>query len=150
MKELYLLLGTNLGDRRANLEEALKRLDKAFGGRRLRCSCIAETASCGFQGPDFLNMVAVYSSARRPETILAICKRIERSMGRRDAPEYSPDGRRIYHDRIIDIDILLYSDVSLQSPSLTIPHPQVWSRPFVMPLLEQTGAKIPPQYCERV
>lgn len=135
MRELTLLLGTNLGDRQANLKEALDRLDKAFGGRRLRASKVLETEACGFSGPKFLNMTVVYSTRRSPESVLKLCKRIERAMGREDAPEYAADGSRIYHDRIIDIDILFYGEIRLSTPLLTIPHPQVESRPFVKELL---------------
>ena len=88
-------------------------------------------------GPPFLNAVVVYASARRPETILRICKRIERSMGRREVPEYRPDGSRVYHNRIIDIDILYYGDIQLDTPELRIPHPQTESRPFVKDLLSK-------------
>ena len=137
MKELCLLLGTNIGDRRANLEKALEALDRAFGNRRLRQTPVLETKACGFCGPDFLNMLVVYGTARRPDTILKICKRIERSMGRKDAPEYAPDGSRIYHNRIIDIDILTYGDLEIQTPGLVIPHPQIQTRPFVKTLLEK-------------
>lgn len=137
MKELTLLLGTNLGDRRANIDEALRRLDKAFYGRRLRISPIIETEACGFDGPPFLNAAVVYASARKPQTILQICKQIERLMGRTDGPEYAPDGSRVYHDRIIDIDILLYGDLRLNTPTLVIPHPQVGTRAFVGELLAQ-------------
>ena len=135
MKELTLLLGTNLGDRESNINTALAALDKAFCGRRLRQSPVVETVACGFDGPPFLNAVVVYASARRPETILQICKRIERSMGRREVPEYRPDGSRVYHNRIIDIDILYYGDIQLDTPELRIPHPQTESRPFVKDLL---------------
>ena len=137
MRLLYLLLGTNLGDRQANIDAALAALDKAFCGRRVQLTPVLETQACGFDGPPFLNAVVVYRSARKPENILKICKSIERSMGRTDAPEYAPDGSRIYHDRIIDIDILLYGDLAVSTPTLTIPHPQVESRPFVKVLLEQ-------------
>jgi 2-amino-4-hydroxy-6-hydroxymethyldihydropteridine diphosphokinase len=137
LQELYLLLGTNLGDREANIEAALKALDAAFKGRRLRMSRITETEACGFSGPPFLNAVVVYESARKPERILKICKQIERSMGRTDAPEYAPDGTRIYHDRIIDIDILLYGSIQVHTKDLCIPHPQVKTRPFVEMLLNQ-------------
>lgn len=142
MKELYLLLGTNLGDRESNINRALEALDKAFCGRRLRTTAIIETTACGFQGPDFLNAVAVYSSARKPETILRICKRIERSMGRKDAPEYNAAEERVYHNRVIDIDILLYGDITLSTQELTIPHPQVRSREFAARLLKEAGAKL--------
>ena len=57
-------------------------------------------------------------------------------MGRTDTPEYAPDGSRIYHNRIIDIDILFYGEHSVSTPQLSIPHPQVHSRPFVKQLLE--------------
>ena len=135
-QELVLLLGTNLGDREANIRRALEALDKALGGRRVKISDIIETEACGFDGPPFLNAVVVYRSARKPENVLKICKQIERSMGRTDAPEYAPDGSRIYHNRIIDIDILFYGEHSVSTPQLTIPHPQVHSRPFVKQLLE--------------
>lgn len=137
MRLLYLLLGTNLGDRQANIDAALAALDKAFCGRRVQLTPVLETQACGFDGPPFLNAVVVYRSARKPENILKICKSIERSMGRTDAPEYAADGSRIYHDRIIDIDILMYGDLAVRTTSLTIPHPQVESRPFVKVLLEQ-------------
>jgi 2-amino-4-hydroxy-6-hydroxymethyldihydropteridine diphosphokinase len=135
-QELVLLLGTNLGDREANIRQALEALDKALGGRRVKISDIIETEACGFDGPPFLNAVVVYRSARKPENVLRICKRIERSMGRTDAPEYAPDGSRVYHNRIIDIDILFYGEHSVSTPQLSIPHPQVHSRPFVKQLLE--------------
>lgn len=137
MRLLYLLLGTNLGDRQANIDAALAALDKAFCGRRVQLTPVLETQACGFDGPPFLNAVVVYRSARKPENILKICKSIERSMGRTDPPEYAADGSRIYHDRIIDIDILMYGDLAVRTPSLTIPHPQVETRPFVKVLLEQ-------------
>ena len=135
-QELVLLLGTNLGDREENIRRALEALDKAFGGRRVKLSRIIETEACGFDGPPFLNAVVVYRSARKPENVLKICKQIERSMGRTDAPEYAPDGSRVYHNRIIDIDILFYGEHSVSTPQLSIPHPQVHSRPFVKQLLE--------------
>ncbi len=135
-EDLVLLLGTNLGDREENIRRALEALDKAFGGRRVILSRIIETEACGFDGPPFQNAVVVYRSARKPENVLKICKQIERSMGRTDAPEYAPDGSRVYHNRIIDIDILFYGEHSVSTPQLTIPHPQVHSRPFVKQLLE--------------
>ena len=135
-QELYLLLGTNLGDRPANINEAQRRLE-AYFGTPLRQSAVIETEACGFVAPPFLNMVAVYKSARKPEKILWICKRIERAMGRKDTPEYATDGSRIYHNRVIDIDILFYGEHCINTPDLTIPHPQVKTRPFVEKLLMQ-------------
>lgn len=135
MAKLYLALGTNLGDREANLRTALSLLDAAFGARQA-LSPIINTQACGFRGPDFLNCVAVYESRRRACTILKICKRIEAQMGRTDAPEYDENGRRVYRDRIIDIDILKYGNLRMETSELTIPHPQIQSRPFVKELLD--------------
>ena len=134
MRELTLLIGTNLGDRQANINEALMRLNKFFG-TPVKQSPVIETEACGFVAPPFLNAIVVYKSARRPETVLKICKQTERAMGRTDAPEYAPDGSRIYHNRIIDIDILFYGNIQMATPELTIPHPQVESRAFVKELL---------------
>ena len=134
--KLYLSLGTNLGGREANIARALSLLDEALG-KPEAISQIIETEAVGFDGPAFLNCVVRYDSRRRPRTILRLCKEIERKMGRVEIPEVGPDGRRIYHDRIIDIDILLYGKIRMETPDLVLPHPQVESRPFVKPLLEE-------------
>lgn len=136
-QDVYLSLGSNQGDRQARIDEALRRLDKAVGRPYDALSSVIETPAWGFDGPPFLNCVVRYRTARRPETLLKICKRIERAMGRRGAPEYGADGRRIYRDRPIDIDILLVGDLSVETPELTIPHPLMREREFVMrPLAE--------------
>jgi 2-amino-4-hydroxy-6-hydroxymethyldihydropteridine diphosphokinase len=136
-QDVYFSLGSNLGDRQARIEEALRRLDKALGRPYEALSSIIETPAWGFDGPPFLNCVVRYRSARRPETLLHICKRIERAMGRRGAPEYDAEGRRIYRDRPIDIDILLYGDLTVDTPDLKIPHPLMRQREFIMrPLAE--------------
>ena len=134
-RDLYLLLGTNLGDREANVARALAALGRSLGPV-LQYTGTIETEACGFDGPPFLNAVAVFSCDRKPETVLKICKRIERSMGRTDAPEYDAHGRRVYHNRLIDIDILMYGDLLVNTPALHIPHPQVQERPFVGLLLK--------------
>ena len=138
---VYFSLGTNQGDRQANIAEALRRLDAAIGRPYEALSSIIETKSWGFEGPDFLNCVVRYRTARCPQTLLQICKRIERAMGRRGAPEYDADGRRIYRDRPIDIDILLYGDERIDTPDLQIPHPLMHQRPFVMGPLEEIFAQ---------
>ena len=58
-------------------------------------------------------------------------------MGRTDQPQFAPDGTRIYHNRIVDIDILLFGKVQMDTPELTIPHHQIETRPYIKPLLEQ-------------
>ncbi len=147
MPSVFLLLGTNLGDRKANLAKAMYALEGHFG-KPEAVSQIIETEAVGFDGPAFLNCVVRYRTRRRPATVLRICKAIERGMGRCERPEFRPDGTRVYHDRIIDIDILLYcpvrsassspgGSVVLDTPELKIPHPQVEGRAFVRPLLDE-------------
>ena len=143
MALVYLLLGTNLGDRTANLKAARGQLEGIFGPC-VGASPTEETEACGFDGPAFLNRVEVYRTRKRPATVLAICKGIERKMGRTDAPEYQEDGSRVYHDRVIDIDILEYrtaakpgKSLKISTPVLVVPHPQVTERAFVRPLLDK-------------
>ena len=136
MAKLYLALGSNIGARKANIMSALSCL-KGILGRYEALSDLVTTEACGFDGPPFLNCVVRYSSRKRPESILAICKDIERRMGRTDQPQFAPDGTRIYHNRIVDIDILLYGKVQMDTPELTIPHHQIETRPYIKPLLEQ-------------
>jgi len=133
--DVTLALGTNLGDRQSNIRVALNLLDLAFGSHYTALSPIIETKACGFEGPDFLNCVVRYRSARRPQTILKLCKGVEKAMGRDDEPEYDERGERVYHDRIIDIDILYCGRVRMDTPELKIPHPQVESRAYIKELL---------------
>ena len=130
-----LSLGSNLGNRENNLKVALNMLNIALGSQPVALSPILETEAIGFEGPSFMNQLVRYRTAKSARTILEICKHIERQMGRTDAPEYAEDGSRIYHDRIIDIDILFYGKSRINTPELTIPHPQVESRPYIKELL---------------
>ena len=97
----------------------------------------------GFVGGKFLNGAVLYRIPEGPDPeqqareLLATVKRIEREMGRIDPPEYDGAGNRIYHSRIIDIDILFLGALRMDTPELTIPHKDIQNRPFVMlPLLE--------------
>lgn len=137
MAELILSLGTNKGDRAGNVAAALERLEIALGRPYSAISPIIETEASGFDGPPFLNAVVLYDTEMDPRTVLSVCKEIERAMGRTDPPEWDSEGRRIYHDRIIDIDILRYGDMELSTPRLTIPHPQLKNRPFFEDLMAQ-------------
>ena len=130
-----LALGSNLGNRENNLKVALNMLNIALGSQPVALSPVLETEAIGFEGPSFMNQLVRYRTAKSARTILEICKHIERQMGRTDAPEYAEDGSRIYHDRIIDIDILFYGKSRINTPKLTIPHPQVESRPYIKELL---------------
>lgn len=133
---VYLLLGTNSGDREWNLDRARALLSEKFR-TDLICSQILETKACGFEGPDFLNQVVAFQCEAGPEELLDACQQMEQQMGRpAHEAEYGADGRRVYHDRVIDIDILLFDDLRLSTERLVIPHPQVEERPFVKELLD--------------
>ena len=140
---VYLGLGSNKGNRQQNLMQALVRLDEAFGCHYTALSRIIETKAWGFNGDKFLNACVLYRIYRKgtPEEqgheILAVCKEIERALGRDDAPEYDADGRRVYHNRTIDIDILFYGKERIDSEDLRVPHPLIAERDFVkIPLAE--------------
>ena len=143
---IYFSLGSNLGNREANILEALGRMDEAFGKHYTALSRLIETEPMGFRGGKFLNAAVLYRLPA-PELvegaeghalwILHRIKEIEREMGRTDPPEYDPAGKRVYHSRIIDIDILFFGKETIDTPELTIPHKGISERPFVMiPLLE--------------
>ena len=136
-RDVYLSIGTNLGDREANIARALSLLDKYVGRHWSALSSIVETPAWGFDGQAFLNCAVCYRTGLSPFTLLDICKRIEREMGRRETIEYASDGSRVYQDRIIDIDILLCGDEVVDTPRLRIPHPLMSQRDFVkIPLSE--------------
>lgn len=133
--DVTLALGTNLGDRETNIKVALNLLDLAFGSHYTALTPVLETAAVGFDGPDFLNCIVRYRTSRRPHTVLKLCKGVEKAMGRTDTPEYDDGGHRIYHDRIIDVDILFYGKARIDTPELKIPHPQVETRAYIKELL---------------
>jgi len=131
MSKLYLGLGSNLGDRKKNITDATT-ICGALLGTLEAVSSIYETEPYGFSSPNrFLNAVIRLETDKTPESCLELIKGIEREMGR----VYSQ--KEGYEDRIIDIDILLYDDLILQTETLTIPHPRMWERDFVLkPLAE--------------
>ena len=132
---IYLALGSNLGDREWNLEQALALLADALKVDML-CSRVLETEAVGFDGPAFLNQAVCFESDIAPEALLDLCQAVEARLGRpRHEAEYDAAGRRIFHDRTIDIDILKFNDLEIHTDRLVIPHPQLWERPYVQELL---------------
>jgi 2-amino-4-hydroxy-6-hydroxymethyldihydropteridine diphosphokinase len=129
MKIAYLGLGSNLGDRDANLAEAITRLTNE-GVRVLRVSPIWETAPRDvLDQPWFLNQVIEVESDLFPRQLFRRIQRIEREMGRQKRTPKGP--------RLIDIDILLFGNAVVESPDLEIPHPRMTERRFVLaPLAE--------------
>ena len=129
---VYLALGSNIGDRRNALSEAIRLIDERVG-RVDKVSSFMETEPWGFKSEfKFLNAVLSVQSMLSPIEILHITQNIEKEMGRE---KNSLGG--IYHDRIIDIDLLMYDSLQLDTPELTLPHPHMKEREFVMiPLME--------------
>lgn len=141
--DLYLGLGSNLGEREVNLMRAVTMMDQAFGTGPERISKIYETPSWGFDGPAFLNMCILYRipveapSVEHVTGLFHKMKEIEHALGRDDNPEYNADGNRIYYNRTIDIDILYYGKETINTEELTIPHPLIEQRDFVKKPLKE-------------
>lgn len=146
MATVYLGLGTNLGDKEANLRTAIYKLQERIG-KQISLSSFYETAPWGFESDhSFLNAAIGLETSLSPIEILHITQEIEKELGR---TKKSVNGS--YSDRLIDIDILLYDTLVLQTPELTIPHPLMTERDFVMnPLIEIAGNVIHPILKKRI
>ncbi len=130
--KVYLGLGTNLGDKEANLHAAVQKINGRVG-KVISLSAFYVTAPWGFSSENsFLNAACCIESELPPLEILKETQAIERELGRM---KKSVGGN--YSDRLIDIDILLYGDLILHTPELELPHPLMTERRFVMePLIE--------------
>ncbi len=134
--QVYLGLGSNLGNRRALLKRAVRLIGERVG-EVTRQSTFIETEPWGFESANkFLNAVILCETDMTPREVLEATQQIERDMGRQKAVHRSSTNRT-YTDRPIDIDILLYDDLTVDEPDLKIPHPLMEQRDFVMiPLRE--------------
>jgi len=126
----FLSLGSNLGDRRAVLDEALVRLEASGSIRVVRRSALYDTAPVAkTDQPRFLNLVAELETDLSPGALLDATLTVEESLGRTRGVRWGP--------RTLDIDILLYDDLSMQTDRLVLPHPEMMHRRFVLePLVE--------------
>jgi 2-amino-4-hydroxy-6-hydroxymethyldihydropteridine diphosphokinase len=126
----YLGLGSNLGDRRQHLAAAVRRLHAGPALRVVNVSPVYESSPVGVTAqPDFLNLVVQVETAHAPHELLTECLRIEAGLGRVRHERWGP--------RTIDIDLLLYGEVRLNDDCLTVPHPRMRERSFVLvPLAE--------------
>lgn len=125
MARAYLGIGTNLGDRLLNVRGALAELARLPGTQLTAISRLYGSAPWGKPDqPDFLNMVAEVQTALEPLQLLHECKRIERMQGRVAGERWGP--------RVLDIDILLYDRLVVNTPELVVPHPRMWERRFVL------------------
>ena len=137
MSTVYIGIGSNLGDRHKNCLRAVELL-KQSGLSVTKQSSVYETEPWGLTDqPAFLNMAVELESGLAPTELLGLLKKIEKDMGRQETVKWGP--------RIIDLDILLYDDITLNTDVLTIPHPLMHEREFVLvPLAELAGEFIHP------
>ncbi|MBR0165795.1 MAG: 2-amino-4-hydroxy-6-hydroxymethyldihydropteridine diphosphokinase [Prevotella sp.] len=135
MHKVYLGIGSNQGDRLAQITRAIELIGERVG-TVVRQSSLIETKPWGFtSGNQFLNGAILVESDLKPREILEITKQIERELGR----VYKG---MAYRDRTIDIDILLYDDYNIDTPDLQIPHPLMFQREFVMIPLREINPEI--------
>lgn len=133
MSIVYLALGSNLGDREANLRAALAGMEPKV--HVLEESNIYETPPWGYTDqPAFLNMAVKARTRLRPRGLLKYLKELEAEMGREESFRYGP--------RKIDLDILFFDDLILNEDALTIPHPRMQERAFVLVPLADVGAEV--------
>ncbi len=138
---VFLSLGTNIGNKEQNLLEAISKINKQIGNVVSQSAFFA-TAPWGFESHNqFLNACLGVKTLLSPSDLLDQCQEIEKEMGRLQKSKRTTDADSketiVYHDRIIDIDILLYDDRIVQTRRLTIPHPLMHKRRFVLePLAE--------------
>ncbi len=143
MNKVFLLTGGNLGNRLHNLQKAVEWVERECG-RIVSQSSVYETAPWGFsEQPLFLNQALEIETQLLPQDLLKNILQIEEQMGRRRVMKLGP--------RVIDIDILLMDDLVLESAQLTIPHPHMKERRFVlMPLAEIAGEIIHPVFLKPI
>ena len=135
MAIVFIGLGSNLGDRELNLQKALDMITKCIG-EILTESSIYKSEAVGFDGNPFYNQVIKVETILTPENLLHKTQEIERKMGRVQKTVVK-NGNPIYSNRIIDIDILLYDDLQINTATLTIPHPKMFEREFVIKPLSE-------------
>ena len=129
MSKVYLSIGSNKGNRSVLINKAIDEIEKKVGIIISRSS-IYQSKSWGFDSNDFYNLCLLIDTDIMPKSLLINLKKIEKSMGREDI-----DGS--YSDRFIDIDILFYDNIIIDSEDLKIPHPKIEIRKFVLvPMLE--------------
>jgi 2-amino-4-hydroxy-6-hydroxymethyldihydropteridine diphosphokinase len=133
MSEVWLGLGSNVGDKRGNIQQALDRIAGAC--RLLAVSSIYKTEPVGFQDQDwFLNCAVKVATEQRPRALLEWLKSIEQELGRTHRIKNGP--------RTIDLDILLYDDLVVDEDGLAIPHPRMHERLFVLAPLREIAPSL--------
>jgi len=135
MHTVDIALGTNLGNKQQNLRRARNAINQTIG-KIIAESSVYENEAVGFEGNAFLNQVIKVETALSPESLLQKTQEIEKNLGR-TKKTIIENGAPVYENRIMDIDILLYDDLQIDTKSLTIPHPRMLGRDFVMKPLRE-------------
>ena len=135
--QVYLSLGSNLGQREENLRKAIRLIHERVG-EVVRQSSFIETEPWGFESDHpFMNAAVLCLTEKSPREVLCLTQQIERDLGKSKEHATQRGESSKFHDRPIDIDILLYDDLIVDEPDLQIPHPLMYERDFVMiPLKE--------------
>ncbi len=127
---VFIGLGSNLGNRKENITKAIEKLSKTSGIELVKQSSLIETEPYGkLDQPDFLNCVILVKTDINPEHLLEICNKIENDLGRIRKEKWGP--------RTIDLDILFIDDYVIHTPDLVVPHPEVHLREFVLTSLNE-------------
>ena len=137
MSRAYVALGSNLGDRVAHLQSAVDGFEQAGGVTVVAVSRVYETDPVG--GPEqdaYLNAVVAIDTALAPQELLALAQGLERAARRVRNERWGP--------RTLDVDLLLYDDEHVETPELTIPHPRMWERGFVLAPLRDVAPTLVP------
>lgn len=136
MNDVYLSIGTNMGERFENLQHAVKLLEGKDEIEVVQISSVYETAAIGYTDQaDFLNIAVHIKTSYSSSEMLKICQWVEGELGRVREFRWGP--------RIIDLDILLYNHENIETESLIVPHPRMYERAFVLvPLIEITPAPV--------
>ncbi len=132
----YIGLGANLGAAEQAVRSAMAQLDTSFGVRLVRASSLYRSAPVESSGPDYLNAVAEIATTLAAPHLLTTLQAIEQAAGRERPYVNAP--------RTLDLDLLLYGSAGIDSPKLTVPHPRMWVRAFVLlPLHEIAPGLVP-------
>jgi 2-amino-4-hydroxy-6-hydroxymethyldihydropteridine diphosphokinase len=139
----YIGLGGNLGDARAAVLDALQALNQLPDSRVVAQSALYRSAPVEAHGPDFINAVAALQTRLPPLDLLAQLQALEQAAGRERPYRNAP--------RTLDLDLLLYGDAQIDLPQLSVPHPRMFERAFVLaPLAEIAPARVPPEQLQQV
>jgi len=134
MSDVYIGLGSNVGDRLSNINKAIELLDSNADITVEKIASFYETKPVGYLNqPDFINTAVKITTGLTPRRLLEVTKSIEERLRREHTVKWGP--------RTIDLDILLFDDITMDEPHLRLPHPEIKNRAFVLvPLAEIAGS----------